>query len=186
MVCPVTEAMDYGPNSTPLTGTKQSRSVYLPAGCDWYDFWTGNRYTGGQTVEAAAPLEIMPLFVRAGSILLLGPQVQYSAEQPGADWELRIYPGADGMFDLYEDEGDSYRYEEGAFAWTPIAWDDAARTLTFGAREGGFAGMVAQRTFNIVLVSEGHGVDIEPELHADSIIAYAGVLINLYVPTPSA
>jgi len=178
--------MDYGPDSTPLSGIKHSRSVYLPAGCDWYDFWTGKRYAGGQTIEAAAPLEIMPLFVRAGSILPLGPKVQHSAEQPGAEWELRIYPGADGTFDLYEDEGDSYRYEAGAFVWTNIAWDDAARTLTCSAREGGFAGIAEQRKFSVVVVGEGHGIGVEPEPYADGIIAYAGEPVNLHVPTPSA
>ncbi len=181
LVCPVTQPMDYGPNATPLTGTSHSRPVYLPAGCDWYDFWTGERYTGGQTIEAAAPLEIIPLFVRAGSILPLGPKVQHTGEQPAADWELRIYPGADGTFDLYEDEGDSYRYEAGAFAWTPLAWDDAARTLTFGARQGTFAGMVEQRAFNVVLVGKGHGIGVEAEPQADAVAVYTGIPMNLSI-----
>ena len=158
MVCPVTEAMYFGPDSTPLSNTRKSRPVYLPAGSDWYDFWTGKRYTGGHTIEADAPLDIIPLFVRAGSILLLGPKVQHSAEKPDAAWEMRIYRGADGAFDLYEDEGDSYRYEEGALAWTPIAWDNTGCILTIDDRSGEFEGMVKQRTFHVILVNEGRGI----------------------------
>ncbi|HQK13795.1 MAG TPA: DUF5110 domain-containing protein, partial [Anaerolineae bacterium] len=115
------------------------------------------------------------------AIVPFGPKVQYADEQPDADWELRVYPGADGAFDLYEDEGDSYRYEKGEYAWTPLAWDDAARTLTFGAREGRFAGMVEQRAFNVVLVREGHGVGVEPEPQADTVVVYTGAPINLAI-----
>jgi alpha-D-xyloside xylohydrolase len=165
MVCPVTEPMFYGPDSTPLNGRPKQRHVYLPAGCDWYDFWTGVRYTGGQKMMAEAPLEIMPLFVRAGSILPMGPEIQHANEKPGAPLELRVYPGADSSFSLYEDEGDGYAYEENQFAWTPLAWEDSSQTLTVGPREGSYPGMPAGQTFKVVLVNEGRGMGVEETLY---------------------
>jgi alpha-D-xyloside xylohydrolase len=174
MVCPVTEPMYYAPNPTPLKDVPKTRPVYLPAGSDWYNFWTGQRYPGGQTIETAAPLDIMPLFVRAGSILPLGPKGQHVNDQTDAPLELRIYPGADGRFDLYEDEGDSYRYEQGAFAWTAITWDDQHSCLTLADRAGSFAGMRSQREYQVVLVREGHGVGLEPESQVDAMIQYTG------------
>jgi len=163
MVCPVTEPMYYGPDSTPLDDQPRHRKVYLPTGCDWYDFWTGKRYAGGQTLWVEAPLEIMPLFVRAGSILPLGPEIQYADEKPGAPLELRIYPGAAGSFTLYRDEGDGYAYENDQFAWTPLAWEDATRTLTTGPTSGSYPGMPERQTFKIVMVSEGHGTGVKEE-----------------------
>jgi alpha-D-xyloside xylohydrolase len=159
---------------------KRARAVYLPAGCDWIDFWSGRRYAGGQTIEASAPLEIVPLFVRAGAILPLGPKVQYSDEQLDGAWELRIYPGADGAFDVYEDAGDGYDYERGAYAWTHIGWHDATRTLTVAEREteSGFEGMVAQREIHVVLVAEGHGVGLEPEQNPDRTVTFAGARLE--------
>ena len=182
MVCPVTTPMYYAPNSTKLEGTKKTRSVYLPAGCDWYDFWTGERYRGGQTIDAAAPLEILPLFVKAGSILPLGPKVQYADEQPNAAYELRVYPGADGHFDLYEDEGDNYNYERGAYAWTGIAWNDAQKRLTFDDRRGNFDGLTAQRDYYLVIVHSGRGAGVKPAVDAECVIRYAGSAINQQIP----
>lgn len=174
MVCPVTEPMEYGPDSTPLEGKSRQRRVYLPAGCDWYDFWTGRRYAGGQTLLAAAPLDILPLFVRAGSLLPLGPVIQHAQEKPGAPIELRIYPGRDGAFNLYEDEGDSYAYESGEFAWTSLAWEDATQTLSCGPREGNYRGMPAEQTFNIVLVKEGFGVGAGETSQPQGTVTLAG------------
>ncbi len=174
MVCPVTEAMHYGPDSVPLAETRKTRSVYLPVGCDWYDFWNGQRYAGGQTIDADAPLDKLPLFVRAGSLLPLGLEVQCSWEQPDAPWELRIYLGANGAFDIYEDAGDGYGYEQGAFSWTPITWDDASQTLTFAERAGSFSEMVPQRVYNVVVVRDTQGVGGEPETRFDRSVVYAG------------
>jgi alpha-D-xyloside xylohydrolase len=136
-----------------------SRQVYLPNGV-WHDFWTGGRVMGGSIVSASAPLDKIPLHVRGGSILPMGPMIQY-ASAPSDPIELRVYPGADGSFTLYDDEGDGYGYETGAYATIPMTWNDAAQTLTIGARTGSFSGMLARRTFNVVLVSPGYGTGLE-------------------------
>lgn len=184
LVCPVTEPMYYGPDSTGLEGIKKTRRVYLPAGCDWYDFWTGKRYQGGQAITADAPLDILPLFVKAGSIIPLCPKIQHVAEQPDAAYELRIYPGADGRFDLYEDEGDSYRYEQGAFAWTGMTWNEQTKTITFDERLGQFDGQITQREYQVVLVREGHGVGLEPTSDVDETIQYNGQTVGARFPRP--
>ena len=152
------------------------RNVYLPAGAGWYDFWTGTQTAGGVEVNRAAPIDRIPLEIRAGSILPLGPAIEY-AGQAADPIELRIYPGANGDFNLYEDEGDSYRYEQGAHAIIPIHWDDASRTVTFGDREGNYRGMPAKHTFNVVIVARGHGVGGETTDAPDKTIQYAGAKI---------
>jgi alpha-D-xyloside xylohydrolase len=154
-----------------------SRSVYLPTGTAWYDFWTGARLAGSTTLDAPAPLDRIPLDVRAGSILPLGPEIEY-AGQSADPIELRIYPGADGDFSLYEDEGDNYDYQHGAHSIIPIHWDDAARTLTIGARQGSYPGMPAGHTFNVVLVAAGHGVGGEVTAAPDRTIRYGGKRIE--------
>jgi alpha-D-xyloside xylohydrolase len=131
----------------------QRQSTLLPAGTDWFDFWTGERHTGGRSVERDYTLEQFPLFVRAGSVLPLGPVVEYTGQQPDAPWEIRIYPGADAHFTLYEDDGETYRYERGERATTLLRWNDATRTLQIGARQGRFPGMVARRTLNVKLMA---------------------------------
>ena len=149
------------------------RAVYLPAGTDWYDFWSGTRAAGGAEVNQAAPIERIPLNLRAGSILPLGPAIEY-AGQTTDPIELRIYPGANGEFNLYEDEGDSYRYEKGAHAIIPIQWDDATRTLTVGARQGSYPGMAAGHIFNVVIVAAGHGIGAETTQTPDKAVQYTG------------
>jgi alpha-D-xyloside xylohydrolase len=134
-----------------------SRHLYLPD-AKWYDFWTGAVQRGGHFVEAAAPIERIPLFVRAGSILPLGPDVEYAAEKAADPIEVCVFRGANGEFTLYEDENDTYNYEKGLHATIPFSWDDAASTLTIGDRTGTFPGMLESRTFRIVFVSENHGV----------------------------
>ncbi len=151
LVNPVTRPMYYTRDSVPLADTRKTRSVYLPAGTDWYDFWTDQCYAGGQTIEAAATLDIIPLFVPAGSIVPLGPRQQYANDRPAAPIELHIYPGHDGRFLLYEDEGDSYRYEQGSFATIQIEWDNSIRRLTLGQRLGHYPGIPEQREFQIAL-----------------------------------
>jgi alpha-D-xyloside xylohydrolase len=128
-----------------------SRRLYLPAGTRWYDYWTGEAQDGGKSIEAAAPLDSIPLYVRAGAILPLGPDIEWSTEKPADPIELRVFPGADGNFTLYEDENDNYNYEKGVYATIPFHWDDAQRTLTIGARQGSFPGMLQTRTFRVAI-----------------------------------
>ena len=131
-------------------------SVYLPENPGgWYDFWTGGHTDGGRTLQVAAPLERMPLFVRAGSIVPLGPVIQHTAEQPAAPLELRIYPGANATFTLYYDDGETYAYEHGERATCELTWDDATRTLRLGARQGSFPGMAPARRFELRLFGAG-------------------------------
>jgi alpha-D-xyloside xylohydrolase len=131
----------------------RGRAVYLPAGTSWYDFYSGRAFKGGQTVQAEAPLERMPLFVRAGAIVPMGPAVQYTGEKSDAPITLFVYAGKDGAFDLYEDDGVSYGYERGAFSRIPMRYDDKTGTLTIGARAGDFPGMVKSRTFRVNWIS---------------------------------
>lgn len=154
------------------------RSVYLPK-ARWYDFWTGHATDGGTIVNAAAPLDRIPLFVRAGSILPMGPDVEYSTEKPADPIELRVYRGADGSFTLYEDENDNYDYEKGVHATIDFHWEDANHTLTIGDRQGKFPGMLESRTFRIVFVGEGHGIGIEPSAQADNIVHYSGQAVTV-------
>jgi alpha-D-xyloside xylohydrolase len=151
-----------------------TRSVYLPAPAVWTNFWTGESSRGGRLADAFAPQEIIPLFVRAGSIIPMGPDLQYANEKPADPIELRIYRGADGNFTLYEDEGDSYRYEKGAHATIPIQWKDSSQTLTIGKRIGEFAGMLKERTFRIVWVSANHGIGIASTGQPDVVVQYKG------------
>ena len=129
----------------------KTTTKYLPNGATWYDFWTGKQYKGGQNVTLTTSLDKVPMFVRAGSILLLGPEMQYVGEKTWDNLEIRIFPGVDGSFLLYEDEGDSYNYEKGAYATISFQWKNATRTLTIGAQQGSYPGMLKARQFTIVL-----------------------------------
>jgi alpha-D-xyloside xylohydrolase len=173
----------FGPSIlvTPVTAAgATTQSVYLPSGsASWYNFWTGETSPDGRRVEVAAPIETLPLFIRPGSILPLGPFLQYSNEKPANPIELRIYPGANGSFTLYEDEGDSYRYEKGVYAMIPFAWDDAAKTLTIGPRQGDFPGMLKERTFNVVLVKNTHGNGIAVAGTPDQVVKYSGTELKV-------
>jgi len=156
-----------------------SRSVYLPPAVGWYDFWTGKQISGGQRHEAFAPLEKIPLYVRAGSIIPLGPEVQYAGEKPNDPIELRIYRGADGEFEIYEDAGDSYRYEQGEYSIMKIRWNEKGNTLTFEPRIGQSPGLAGHRTFRVIWVGENHGVGSAPADVADRIVDYEGVEITI-------
>jgi alpha-D-xyloside xylohydrolase len=136
--------------SIDFTATK-SAVKYLPKGASWYDFWTGKRYKGGQNVTLQTTLDRVLMFVRAGSILPLGPEMQYVGEKTWGNLEIRVYPGADGTFTLYEDEGDSYRYEQGIYSTITFRWDNKAGTLTIADRQGNYPGMLQQRQFSITL-----------------------------------
>jgi alpha-D-xyloside xylohydrolase len=155
-----------------------TRQLYLPA-AKWYDFWTGSLVEGGRMIDAATSLDRLPLYVRGGSILPLGPEEEWSTEKPADPIELRIYPGADGNFLLYEDENDNYDYEKGAYATIPLHWDDAAHTLTIGERKGQFPGMLQNRTFRVVFVRENHGVGVNPAEEADKVVQYSGKQITV-------
>jgi len=161
LVSPVTE---------PAASTRQ---VYLPA-AKWFDFWTGSAIEGGQMINAITPLDRLPVYVRAGSIVPLGPEEEWSTEKPADPIEVRIYRGANGDFTIYEDENDNYNYEKGAYATIPLHWDDASRTLTIGERKGQFPGMLQSRTFRVVFVGDNHGVGVNPADEADKVVQYSG------------
>ena len=129
----------------------KTATKYLPKGAVWYDFWTNKQYKGGQTVTLETTIDRVPMFVRAGSILPLGPEMQWVGEKKWDNLELRIYPGADGIFMLYEDEGDNYNYEKGAYSVIQFSWNDKTHTLTIGDRQGSYPGMLQNRRFAVVL-----------------------------------
>lgn len=167
------------------SGNSQSlsreRKVYLPSGCDWYNFYAGEIQKGGQTISVATPLDIMPLFVKAGSIIPMGPVMQYAAEKQADPLELRIFPGADGDFVLYEDENDGYNYEKGQYAEIPMHWNDKLHELTIGKRNGEFKGMLKNRVFDVVIVTKNQGVGIGVSPKPDKKVAYSGesIIIKL-------
>lgn len=177
LVCPVTQPMyNKLKDSVKVEDYSElkSKSVYLPKGTDWYDFWTGEKKNGGQTIQKITPLDIIPLYIKAGSILPFGPKVQYATEKKWDNLEIRIYKGANGEFNLYEDENDNYNYEKGAFSTISFSWNDVKRTLTINERKGSFAGMLAKRKFNIVLVSDGKVAAINVSEKVDNMVNYIG------------
>lgn len=153
------------------TGTQD---VYLPKGTKWFDFWTGEVLNGGQMVTKEVPIDIIPLYVRAGSIVPFGPKVQYSTEKKWNNLNIRIYPGADGEFVLYEDENDNYNYEKGAYSTIKFTWDDANRTLNIADREGTFPGMLKSRKFNIVVVDKENGTGSVQSTKFTKSVSYGG------------
>lgn len=130
---------------------KKTSKIYLPAGTVWYDFWTNEKFDGGQEIAKETTIDVIPLYIKAGSIIPIGPDVQYATEKPWDNLELKIYAGANGNFTLYEDEFDNYNYEKGAYTEIPIAWNNASRKLTIGARKGTYKGMLTNRKFTVVL-----------------------------------
>ena len=157
--------------------------VYLPATPGgWFDFWTGENLGSARTVPSPAPLAQIPLHVRAGSIVPLGPVKTFASEKATDPIELRIYRGADGAFTLYEDEGVNYNYESGAFAEIPIRWDDKAGELTLGARRGSFPGMINERTFRVVWVRPGQGIGPDSVTKADTELSYVGEELTVRAP----
>jgi alpha-D-xyloside xylohydrolase len=172
------------------TYNARTRSVYLPpAAGGWYDFWTGAHQApdasgAGQTLaEAPAPFDAIPVYVRAGSIVPIGPALQYTAEKPADPITLYLYTGSDGAFTLYEDQGTTYDYEGGQFATIPLTWTEATRTLTIGARSGSFAGMPAQHTFQIIQVGPDKPVGFAPapatEPTPDQTVVYSGAAVSV-------
>ncbi|MDP4238275.1 MAG: glycoside hydrolase family 31 protein [Bacteroidota bacterium] len=154
-----------------------SRTVYLPGG-KWFDFWTGKSINGGQTVTATAPLDKIPVYIKAGAILPMGPDLEY-ANQSVDPMEIRVYKGANGQFNLYEDEGDTYNYEQGRHSIIPFSYDDSNHRLTIGNRGGSFSSMLEKRTFKIVWVDENYGYGGELPLSCDSVVAYTGAQVDI-------
>jgi alpha-D-xyloside xylohydrolase len=152
----------------------KSKETYLPSGTDWYDFWTGEKLSGGNKVTKQTPLDFIPLYVKAGSIIPIGPSVQYATEKKWRDLEIRIYPGADGKFVLYEDENDNYNYEKGVYSTITFTWNDKNKTLTIGDRSGSFPGMLNERKFNIVIVGMNKGAGENTINQPDKMITYTG------------
>ena len=161
-----------------MSAGKTSREVYLPSGTTWYDFWNGKSTTGGQSVTARAPRDTIPLYVRAGSIIPMGPFLQYANEKKTDTIELRVYTGADGSFTLYEDEGDNYNYEKGDFATIPITYDDKSQNVIIGKRSGSFSGMDEKKVFNIVFVGEMKGTGVERVAKPDTQLVYIGEQVS--------
>jgi alpha-D-xyloside xylohydrolase len=158
----------------PKDGGTSNRVVYLPAGVDWTNFWTGETLEGGQTIDMEIDVATIPLFVRSGAIIPMGPFVQYSTENLDGPLEIRIYPGNDGRFTVYEDANDGYGYENGEHATITIDWDDANRTLTVSDREGSYPGMTIERTLNVVLAEEGTVAGFQPAQNPDRTLRYRG------------
>jgi alpha-D-xyloside xylohydrolase len=190
LVNPVTEQM-YSLTSNLPTGqagvpAEKTRKVYLPKSTNlpapegtggqagWFDFWTGKTLEGGHTIDAPAPIETIPLYVKAGSIVPMGPFLQNATEKPADPIELRIYPGADGQFTLYEDENDNYNYENGKYSTILFKWNDAKKILTISNRKGGFPGMLKERSFQIVIVNEKNGTGIEITKKPNRTVKYNG------------
>lgn len=140
-----------------------SRSVYLPAAVAWYDFWSGEKVAAGRRIVAGAPLDRIPLYVRAGSILPLGPEVEYAEQHTEEPIELRVYRGSDGSFMLYDDQGDTYAYEKGAHAIIPLRWDDKSASMTIEARQGEYPRMPREQVFRVVVV-DGTGSGTSKEV----------------------
>lgn len=176
LVNPVTEQLYTGVKAS--LG-KKTRNVYLPGSVNWYDFYTGKLYKGGQTIAAAAPIDIMPLYVKAGSIIPMGTVMEFATEKPADTIELRIYPGADGKFDYYEDENDNYNYEKGNYATFKLSWNDKLRQLSISDTKGNFPGMIRKHTFNVVLVKEDHGSNVGVANKIEKAVSYVGKSVTI-------
>lgn len=168
LVAPVTEA-----------GVKDWK-VYLPKAAGWFDFWTGKRFEGGQTVTTAAPMDQIPLFVRAGSILPMGKLMQHVTEKLNDTLEIRVFRGANASFELYEDEGDNYKYEKGQFTIIPFNWDEKKQVLSIGERQGAFPNQLKNRIFRVVLVSESSENGMQTAI-APKVVSYKGKGVQVKV-----
>ena len=168
MACPIGEYQKY------------SRNVYLPKQKGWYDFYTGKHYAGGQTIVADAPYEKIPVFLPEGAILPVGPEMEWCDQKKAELIDLYVYAGKDGEFTIYEDEGTNYNYEKGKFATIDIKYNDAQKTLTFGARKGSFDGMLLKRRFNVVLVgtTREQGVSLA-KAPKGKMVKYAGKSVTV-------
>jgi len=162
----------------------RTRTLYLPAGQNWIDFWTGKNLAGGRTITADAPLDKMPMYVKAGSIISFGPSVESASVKPDHN-DFRIYPGNNGDFTLYEDEGDNYDYEHGASSSIPMHWDDKNETMAIGERKGSFPGMLDHRTFRFVRVADGRAAGMTVAEEFDATVSYEGKAVSVHIPVHS-
>ncbi|MEO7216072.1 TIM-barrel domain-containing protein [Mucilaginibacter sp.] len=174
LVNPVTAQLYTGADAA---GKAKTREVYLPAATKWYNFWTGEVTNGGQKLTVEVPMNMMPLYIRAGSIVPMGPVMEYATEKPADKIELRIYPGANGTFKYYEDENENYNYEKGAKATFTLNWNDKLRQLSISATKGNFKGMLKKHTFNVVLVKGAHGSNTGEADKIDKTVVYNGKVL---------
>ncbi|CAN5527449.1 hypothetical protein BH11BAC5_BH11BAC5_20690 [soil metagenome] len=153
----------------------RNRAVYLPTGTGWYNLYDGKFTAGGQTITADAPYEQIPLFVKEGSIIPYGPEIEYTAEKNADPIILYVYGGKDASFTLYEDENTNYNYENGQFATIQINYTEATKTVSIENRKGSFKGMLNNRTFKIILVTKDKPLPLDlPNIAAQKIVKYSG------------
>jgi alpha-D-xyloside xylohydrolase len=175
LVAPVTDSLYTqtvnGQTQTDFSQIK-TQNVYLPMGTAWVDFWSGKPYNGGQSIGCNAPISEIPLFIKAGSIIPLGPVQQYVDELKTDTLELRVYPGADARFTLYDDEGNNYNYERGQYSTIDLTWNNTLKTLTIHNRKGTYPGMLKQRTFKIAIVKEGVNTGVSSSSNYKTIRYY--------------
>ena len=157
----------------------RNRSVYFPKQTGWYDLYTGEHIQGGQSLIVDAPLERMPVYVREGAIIPFGPEMQWSDEKPAELINLYVYAGADGRFQLYEDEGTNYNYERGKYATIDFRYDDTQKTLTISQRKGAFKGMLKERRFNVVLVTKDKARELNLDNPEGKMVQYNGKTITV-------
>lgn len=189
LACPVTEPLytkkvenNKGVTTVPdVAKASKPFEVYLPKGTKWIDFWTNEVLEGGRDVKRECPISIMPVYIKAGSIMPLGPAVQYAEEKKWDNLDICVYPGADGEFTLYEDEFDNYNYEKGMYSTIKFVWNDAERTLTISDRQGEYPGMLKKRNFNITIMEPGKPSAEKVIKAADKKVRYTGkqVVVNL-------
>lgn len=185
MISPVVNAMYVKAGAAPGTAkiedfsTVKAKESYLPSGTSWFDFWTGEKLSGGRKVNKQTPLDMIPVYVKAGSVLPVGPAVQYAEEKKWDILEIRIYPGGNGQFELYEDENDNYNYEKGVYSNINFSWNDAKKILTISDRNGRFPGMPQKRMFNIVVVSKTKGIGENLVTKPDKAVNYSGKKVQV-------
>ncbi|ATP57528.1 alpha-xylosidase [Pedobacter ginsengisoli] len=158
---------------------ERNREVYLPSGQGWYDLYTGKYFNGGQTIKADAPYEKMPVYVKEGSIVPTGPELQYTSEKPADPITLFVYTGKNASFSLYEDEGTNYNYEKGAFATIDFNYDENTKTLTVGSRKGSFKGMQDSRTFKIVVITPKSARALDFNQKVNQSFTYSGKAVTI-------
>ena len=157
----------------------RSREVHFPKSAGWYDFYSGAYIVGGQTFTVSAPYSQMPLYVREGSIVPFGRDLQYSDQYPADTLTLYVYTGRDAEFTLYEDENTNYNYEKGAYLQIPLTYDEASGVLTIGAQEGAYEGMPTSRTVHVIVVSPESSVAFSRQRLPDNTVEYTGQKIEL-------
>lgn len=178
MICPVTSAMYFDPDNIQVNRLK-NRTVYLPKDQNWYDFHTGKIFKGGQTITANAPIDKIPVFVKEGSIVPLGAAQQYTSQLPSAPIEIRVYPGKDASFTIYQDEGDNYNYEKGKSSAVTFSWNENTKNFTIGSRKGSFATMLYHQVFHINIAGGENGGGNAKSLILKKNIRYSGQRVSI-------